>query len=262
MMNMSSEHKILGVDIGASGIKGAIVDVASGTLVSDRFRLETPKPSTPENMAKTFKKLVDHFDWKGTIGIGFPAVIKDGVVKTASNIDKSWIDTNGTQVFSEASGCKVYIQNDADAAGLAEINFNKEANKNGVVMLITIGSGLGSALFIDGKIVPNTELGHLFLKDKVAENYASDATRKKHDLSWEDWGKRFNKYLSHLEKLFWPNLFILGGGASKKFEKYAKTITVKTPVVAASLLNNAGIIGAAYNAYEKWTSAEVAEIHS
>lgn len=238
---------ILGIDVGASGIKGALVDVNAGKLISERRRIPTPKPATAELVANTIKELVQHFNWKGKIGVGFPAIIKDGIALSAANIDDSWIGTDAQQLISETTACKVATVNDADAAGLAEVQFGKGKNQDGTVILITIGSGLGSATFINGHLVPNTEFGHLFLKNdpKVAEHTCSNNAKKREDLSWSEWAKRFNKYLLHLERLFSPNLFILGGGASKKFEKYKDLITTKIPTVPAEMLNNAGIIGAA-----------------
>lgn len=248
--------KILGVDVGASGIKGAIVDLKSGELLSERKRLVTPRPADPENMGQTFGELVRSFDWKGPVGCGFPAVIKDGTALTAANIDDAWINTSVARTFSEASGCDVRVCNDADAAGVAEMAFGVGKGKKGVVVLVTIGSGLGTALFTDGRLVPNTEFGHVFLKNMVAEHYASNTARKKYDLSWDKWGRRFNEYLMHLEKILTPHLIILGGGTSKKFKNYEQHITVTCPVTPAKLLNNAGIVGAASYAREQLQEAE------
>ncbi len=247
------KKEYLGVDIGASGVKGAIIDIETGELLSERKRIPTPDPSTPEAMAKTFADLVKEFGWKGNIiGCGFPSIIKNGVVCTAANIHKSWIGTNAERLFSDATGCIVTVRNDADVAGIAEMNFGVGKGKKGTVLIVTIGSGLGSALFIDGKLLPNTEFGHFYLKghNKVVEQYASDGIRKRKELSWNEWGSRFNRYLQHIETLLSPNLIILGGGGSKKFGKFEKCITVETPVVPAKLLNNAGIIGAAIHAFK------------
>jgi polyphosphate glucokinase len=237
--------KILGVDIGGSGIKGAPVDTAAGLLLAERYRIATPKSGAPRAIAKTLKKLVDHFEWKGGIGCGFPAVVQSGVAKTASNIDKKWIDTDAAQLFTEATNCKTYVVNDADAAGVAEMKFGAGRDQKGIVMIVTVGTGIGSAMFTAGKLVANTELGHIFLNGKIAEDYASDAARKKLDLTWKKWGKRFDKYLRHVENIFWPDLIIIGGGMSKRYDKFKEHITVKTRVVPARLLNDAGIIGAA-----------------
>jgi len=237
--------QILGVDIGGSGIKGAPVDIKTGKLLADRHRIPTPKPATPKAVAKTLKKLVNHFNWNGKIGCGFPAAIQHDVVRTASNIDNEWIGINAAQLFSETTNCPVMIINDADAAGLAEETFGAGRNIKGVVLIVTVGTGIGSALFIDGKLVPNTEFGHVFLNGKIAEHFASDATRKNEDLSWSEWAKRFNMYLNHMENLLWPERIIIGGGASKKRHKFFHEINVKADLVEATLLNNAGIIGAA-----------------
>jgi len=248
-----SKKLILGVDVGASGIKGALVDMSTGEMVTDRFRVPTPSPATPENMAKAFSKIVEHFDYTGPVGCGFPAIIKNNVAKSASNIDKSWIGVNISKVFGKEAGCPVFVTNDADAAGVAEMNFGLGKGKKGVVVLVTIGTGLGSAMFMDGKLIPNTEFGHFYLKDqsKVAEAYAADSVRKKKDLSWNDFGKRFNEYLEVLERITSPNLIILGGGSSKKFDNFKKKIKIETEVVPAELKNEAGIIGAATYGYQK-----------
>lgn len=250
---MMEYNTILGVDVGASGIKGAIVNLKNGELLSERKRLETPRPATPENMADTFGELVRSFDWTGPVGCGFPAVIKDGTARSAANIHESWIDTNVEEIFSQSSGCEVKVCNDADAAGVAEMSFGVGKGEKGVVILITIGSGLGTALFINGQLVPNTEFGHVFLHKMVAEHYASNTARKKYDLSWEKWGKRFNEYLLHIEKILNPHLIILGGGVSKRFEFYDQYIKVNSPVIPAKLLNNAGIVGAASYAQSQLT---------
>ena len=237
---------ILGVDIGGSGIKGAIVDTETGELKTERHRIETPQPATPEAVAAVLAKLVKHFDWNGLVGCGFPAAIQHGVVRTASNISKEFIGTNIDTLFSESTNCACFNVNDADAAGMAEMHFGEGAGQNGVVLLITIGTGLGTALFTDGHLMPNTELGHIYLENgKLAEHYASDATRKTEDLGWKSWGTRFNSYLTMMDNLFWPDLIILGGGASKKFDKFNTQIKLDTPVKPAAFLNQAGIVGAA-----------------
>ncbi len=238
--------QILGVDIGGSGIKGAIVDTVSGELVTERHRIDTPQPATPEAIAAVLAQLVVHFNWKGLIGCGFPAAIQHGVARTAANISHGFIDTHIDKLFSDATNCPCYNVNDADAAGMAEMHFGEGHAQTGVVLLITIGTGLGTALFINGKLLPNTELGHLYLENGLeAERYASDAARKIEDLGWKTWGNRFNMYLSMMEKLFWPDLIILGGGASKKFDKFKDQLQLETPVKPAAFLNQAGIVGAA-----------------
>ena len=242
--------KALGVDIGASGMKGAVVDIKSGELMTERVRMDTPQPSTPEAIAGIFRTFARMHNWQGVIGCGFPAIIKKGVARSAANIHDRWLGVSVEDIFSKASGCPVYVLNDADAAGIAEMQFGLGKGKDGVVLLITIGSGLGSALFIDGRLVPNTEFGHLYLNGQVAEHYASNQTRKDLNLSWEEWGGRFNEYLRHIERIFSPDHIILGGGVSTRFEEYSDFLDVKTPVSPALLHNNAGAVGAAYYACE------------
>lgn len=237
--------EILGVDIGGSGIKGCIVDTRTGELIGERHRIPTPQPATPAAIAHTLKALVDHFQWQGPVGCGFPATIHHGVAKNASNIDPSWIETDAQRLFGEITGLPCFVLNDADAAGIAEMRFGQGQGHQGVVMLITVGTGIGTALFVNGQLLPNTELGHLMLKGKVAEHYCSDAVRQREELPWGKWGKRFNRYLARLEFLFSPDLFILGGGTAAKMEKFIDRIETRAPLVAASSLNQAGIIGAA-----------------
>ena len=244
--------QILGVDIGGSGIKGAIVDTETGILLTDRHRIDTPKPPTPAAIAEVVNQLSEHFNWEGVIGCGFPAAIQQGVVRTASNISKTFIGTDIDQLFTEATRLPCFSVNDADAAGMAEIHFADESARNGVVLLVTIGTGIGTAIFSDGKLVPNTELGHVFLENgRIAEHFTSDAVRKNEDLGWKVWGNRFNAYLTLMERLFWPDTIILGGGASKKFDKFKEHLTVEAPVKPATFLNQAGIVGAALYAESK-----------
>ncbi len=237
--------KILGVDIGGSGIKGAIVDTKTGKLVTERHRIPTPQPATPKAVAETLKELTKHFKWHGAVGCGFPAIVQHGVAKSAANIDKTWVDTDAAGLFSHTTGCPCYVVNDADAAGIAEVHFGAARDHNGVVLLITIGTGLGSALFSGGHLVPNTEFGHLILHDMVAEKYCSDAARKREELSRKKWAKRFNEYLQRVEFLLSPDLILLGGGASKKYDQYAEYLRVEAELQPAQQLNNAGIVGAA-----------------
>lgn len=246
--------QILGVDIGGSGIKGAIVDTLTGELISERHRIETPQPATPEAVAAVLAQLVAHFNWNGPIGCGFPAAIQHGIVRTASNIDQSFIGTDIDQLFSDTTTCPCFNLNDADAAGLAEMRFGEGGDQQtGVVLLVTIGTGLGTVLFTDGKLIPNTELGHIYLENgKEAERYASDGVRKAEDLGWKRWANRFNTYLKTMEMLFWPDLIILGGGASKKFDKFKDQLTVEAPVKPAAFLNQAGIVGAALYAKTRY----------
>ena len=236
----------LGIDVGGSAIKGAIVNLLTGEFVGERYRLETSQPATVDETVDIVKKLVGHFSWKGSVGCGFPAVVQNGVVKTASNIDKAFVGINASKLFSEKTGCKFSVLNDADVAGFAELRFGRVTNFNGLAIFLTIGTGIGSAIFSNGKLIPNTELGHVFMKNGLkAERFTSDAVRKKENLTWDKWGKRFNDYLLYLEKLFSPEMFILGGGTSKRFDKFENQLTVTTPVSPAKLLNNAGIVGAA-----------------
>ena len=237
---------ILGIDVGGTGIKAAIVDTQTGELVSERIRILTPKPATPEAVGATLKELVKQHQWSGPIGIGFPAAIQRGIVRTAANIDKSFIGLPIAEFFSQQTDNPVYIANDADVAGLAEMRFGAGKDTRGVVLIVTIGTGLGTALFIDGQLLPNTELGHLLLENGVeAEKYASETVRVTKELKWKDWGTRFDLYLTTMEKLLWPDLIVLGGGVSAKLHKFSSQITTQVPVVAASFLNQAGIVGAA-----------------
>ena len=237
-------EEVLGIDIGGSGIKGAMVDIRTGEFIGERHRIETPENTNPELIADIVNEIVKHFSWKGKVGCGFPGVIQNGVIKTSANLSNEWVGVNAEKLFSETIGCKVKLLNDADAAGYAEFNLGAGKDIPGLVVLITIGTGIGSVLYYNDTLIPNTEFGHLFFKNMIAEHYASDAARKKNGLSREEWAGRFNEYLLHLEFLLWPELIILGGGASKKFNKYAEYITTKTKVVPAQLLNSAGIIGA------------------
>jgi polyphosphate glucokinase len=238
---------ILGIDIGGSGIKGAPVDLSTGSLTAGRFRTNTPKPATPASVAGAVKELADHFSWTGPIGCAFPARIAHGVAQTASNIDKSWIGTNVEKVISERMRCPVSVLNDADAACVGEHRFGAARGTSGLLMLITIGTGIGSALLIDGTLVPNTELGHLRMNGTIAEDFASDRIRKKADLSWKQWAGRFQEYLDYVEFLFAPDVILLGGGISKekKRDQYFHLLTTRARLLPTSLENNAGIIGAA-----------------
>jgi polyphosphate glucokinase len=237
--------QILGIDIGGTGIKGAPVDTETGLLLVERYRLPTPEGAKPGPVAEVVKSIAGQFNWQTSIGCGFPAVIRNGVAESAANINEKWIGTNVARLFSNATGCNVIVVNDADAAGLAEVTFGAGKGVQGVVMMITIGTGLGSALFIDGKLVPNTELGHIEVECDDAETIASDVVRKQQDLSWKQWAKRFDKYLCRLESLFSPDLMILGGGAIKKQDQFLPLLTVHTKVIPAELGNDAGIVGAA-----------------
>ncbi|MCM2263867.1 MAG: ROK family protein [Desulfuromonadales bacterium] len=239
---------VLGIDIGGSALKGAPVDVASGQLTAPRLRLPTPRPATPAAVAMAVAEMVRHFAWNGPVGIGLPAVIRNDIVRTASNLDTAWIGIDGPRLFAEATGCPVRLFNDADAAGLAEMRFGAGRERQGTVLLVTVGTGLGTALFRNGILVPNCELGHLLLRGKIAEKYASAAVREQQGLSYRQWAKRFDRYLHRLEELFWPDLFIIGGGISKHHEKFLPHLTVATETIPAALRNDAGIVGAALTA--------------
>jgi polyphosphate glucokinase len=237
--------EILGIDVGGSGIKGAPINTETADLIQERYRIPTPQPATPLAVAQTIKEIIEYFNWKGKVGVGFPALVQHGLVHSAANIDKSWIGVPIDKLLSEYTGNSVFSVNDADAAGLAEMYHGAGNNTKGIVMMITVGTGIGTTLFNDGTLFPNTELGHLQYKKETVEKYCSDATRKKLDLNWKQWGGRFNDALAYYANLFSPDLFIIGGGVSKKMDKFQDYLHVKTPIVPAELLNNAGIIGAA-----------------
>ncbi len=238
--------EILGIDIGGSGVKGAIVNTRTGELVSERLRIPTPQPSTPKNIAKTVKKLVNQFDYKGTVGCSFPTVIINGKATTSGNIDELWLNTQVDKLFKKKTGLPFIVYNDADLAGMAEMRMGAGKGLKGMVIMVTIGTGLGTGIFYNGRLVPNIELGRVLGKDgQPIEFYAGDKARKENKLSWEDWGKRFDFFLNHINRVFSPNYFILGGGASKKFDLYKNQITVDLPIKIAHFKNNAGIIGAA-----------------
>lgn len=237
--------EILGIDIGGSGIKGAPVEIETGEMLKERLRIPTPESAKPKPMADVVAEVARHFEWNGPIGIGFPAAVRSGVLLTAANISKKWIGVNAAELFVQSTGCPVRVINDADAAGLAEMSFGAGRGQKGVVLIVTIGTGLGTSLFTDGVLLPNAELGHIELDGKDAELAASDAARKRLDLSLEEWAKNFDRYLRRLEALFWPDLIILGGGSSKKFDRFAPLLTVNAKIVPAQMLNDAGIVGAA-----------------
>lgn len=238
--------RVLGIDIGGSGMKAAEVDIDTGEVISDKHRIDTPKPANPEAMADVVGQLTAHFDWKGPVGVGFPGVIQSGVVRTAANLDKSWVDVDGDKAFTEVAGCDVVMINDADAAGLAEVTFGAGKGVSGTVILLTLGTGIGSAIFTDGKLLRNTEFGHMDMDGKIAEERASSRIKDEKDLSYKKWGGRLEDVLRELEKLFWPELFILGGGISKDFEEFEEHLDkVRAKIVPAEMLNRAGIVGAA-----------------
>jgi polyphosphate glucokinase len=237
---------VLGIDIGGTGIKGAPVDTRSGQLLADRHRILTPHPATPDAVTGVVGELAKFFDWTGPTGATFPAVVKDGVARTAANVDPAWIGTNAASEFSQAIGGEVTVVNDADAAGVAEMTFGVGKGRRGLVIMVTLGTGIGSALFMDGALVPNTELGHLKMGKHDAEHRAAESVREVDGLSWKEWAARVEEYLVMVEALFSPDLFIIGGGVSKKADKYVPRLTaVQTEIVPAQLLNEAGIVGAA-----------------
>jgi len=244
--------EILGIDVGGTGIKAALVDTETGQLIGERRRLTTPDPSTPENIAATVKQLVDEFDYSGTVGCCFPAVVIDGKARTAGNIDAGWRNTQVDTRFQQTTGLPFVVLNDADAAGIAEMQLGAGVGLKGMVIMVTIGTGLGSGVFYNGRLIPNIELGRMPGKNgDPIEFYAGNRARKTNDLSWEEWGPRFNYFLERAARVFSPDHFILGGGASKMYEQFAKAIKVPTSIHVASFRNNAGIIGAAVAASQK-----------
>lgn len=251
---MIATAQAFGIDIGGSGIKGAPVDLVEGKFAAERTRIPTPEHSTPEAVAAIVTQLLDAYEVEpGTpVGVAFPAPIKPGkALDFMANLDKSWIGVNINALLSEESGRTVRVVNDADAAGLAEVQFGAAKGQEGLVIATTLGTGIGTALIMNGVLIPNTELGHLELEGKDSERYTSDAARTRKELSWEKWGCRLTKYYRLLEHYFSPELFVIGGGVSKKSEKFFKYIKVATPLVPAALLNDAGIIGAAYFASQQ-----------
>ena len=241
----------LGIDVGGTGVKGNVVDTRTGELVAERVRIATPHPATPEAVADTVAAVVEAHGWEGAVGITLPSVVKDGVAHTAANIDPSWPGTDAVTLFGERLGHRaVHVLNDADAAGLAEMRFGVGQGRGGVVCMLTIGTGIGSAVFHDGVLLPSTEFGHLQVDGHDAETRASAAAREREDLSWGKWAKRLSRYLQVLEDLIWPDLFVLGGGVSKKPDKWVPLLEARTEVVPAQLQNQAGIVGAAMAAAE------------
>ena len=239
--------EMLGIDIGGSGVKGAVVDTRTGDLVSERVRVPTPDPSTPDNVAIVVKELVEMLGYEGTrSGCSFPAVVAKGRARTAGNIDEAWRGTRVDKLFHKATGLEFVVHNDADVAGIAEMTMGAGQGLTGMVIMVTIGTGLGSGVFYNGTLIPNIELGRMPGKDgQPIEFYAGDKARKVHKLSWEDWGDRFNYFLQRVARVCTPDHFILGGGASKKFDKFADRLDVGAEIHVARFKNNAGIVGAA-----------------
>lgn len=242
-----------GIDIGGSGIKGAIVELSTGRLATERRRIPTPQPSTPDAVAHVVAELVHGADWHGDVGATFPAVIKNGVARSAANVDPSWVGTDVDKLFTEVVGAgnDVVVLNDADAAGIAEARWGAAKGVNGVVIMLTFGTGIGSALLMNGVLVPNTELGHLELDGHDAETRAAASVRDEHGMSYKKWAQRVNRYMQHVEALFTPDLFVVGGGVSKNADKWVPLLELQTPVEPAQLLNDAGIVGAAMAAAER-----------
>jgi len=239
----------LGIDIGGTGMKAAPVEVASGRLLADRFRIPTPQPSTPEAMAEVVRELDLHFadvtGGIGPVGVAFPAVVRSGIVHSAANIDPSWVETDAAAAFSSAIGRPVVVVNDADAAGLAEMAFGAGRDRDGLVITLTLGTGIGSGMFMDGVLVPNTEFGHLEFRGDSVERYAAASAMTREGLSWEDWADRVDEFLAMVDRLFSPDLVILGGGVSREPEKWMHRIDTRFETVIASMANHAGVVGAA-----------------
>ncbi len=247
----NTEMDVLGIDVGGSYIKGALVDIQTGELTSESLQLETPQPATPEAVVEVICKLVNLFDWHGLMGCGFPAVIQAGVAKTAANIDPLWIGIDVQKRLQQATGCPSFVINDADAAGLAEMQFGKGVGRGGTVLVLTLGTGIGSALFSQGELVPNLELGCLPINGAPAEHYAAAAVRSRENLSWQSWAKRLNLFLNHVEGLFSPELIIIGGGISCEYKTFFPQLKIESDLLPAHFFNQAGIVGAACFAAEK-----------
>jgi polyphosphate glucokinase len=240
----------LGIDVGGTGVKAALVDTDAGTLVSDRVRVPTPERSTPDAVAVATANLVSDLESDGPVGVGVPAVVVGGRSLTAANIDAAWIGADAAAAFRAALTREVVMVNDADAAGVAEMRFGAGRDQRGVVLILTLGTGIGSALFVDGTLVPNTELGHLEFRGQVAETKAAASAREREQLTWERWARRLSRYLQHVDRLLWPDLIILGGGVSRKSDKWISRLDCRPRVAVAELENAAGIVGAAVAAAE------------
>lgn len=248
---MTTTHGF-GIDIGGSGIKGAPVDLGVGEFSADRIRIDTPEDSTPKNVIDVVLEVLRTFDWTQPFGCTFPGIVHHGTIRSAANVDASWIGVDLERVLTERTGQRVTVVNDADAAGVAEDRYGAAADVDGVVIVTTLGTGIGSAVLHDGVLLPNTEFGHLYLEHgHEAEHRAAASVREEKDLSWEDWAERLQEFYSHLEFIFSPDLFVVGGGVSKKSEKFLPLLDLRTPIVPAGLRNDAGIIGAALVAAER-----------
>jgi polyphosphate glucokinase len=253
-MPTQQPEPVVGIDIGGSGIKGAPVDLERGEFAAERIRIPTPSPATPEAVAEVVAQVVDGLGVAGPVGLTMPSVVQAGVIKTAANIDKAWIGVDAAELFHKTTGRAVTVLNDADAAGLAEVRYGAGIGHPGVIMMITLGTGIGTALFVDGRLVPNTELGHLHLHHIEAEAWAADSVREREGLSWKEFAERVGTYLERLRSLFWPDLIIIGGGVSKRADKFLPLIDIDVEVIPAQLLNDAGIIGAAMAAQDRHSS--------
>jgi polyphosphate glucokinase len=250
---MDETGPVLGIDIGGTGVKGAPVDLATGELVADRLKIKTPKPATPHAVADVVAEIADHFSdslGSGLTGIAIPAVCQHGVARSAANIDPAWVDTDVDALFTERLGRPVHVVNDADAAGVAEVKYGAARDVQGLVILTTLGTGIGSAFLLDGKLMPNSELGHLEIDGHDAEKRAAQSAKEREGLSYTQWAKRLQRYYSHVEGLFWPDLFVVGGGISKASDKFLPLLDLRTPIIPAKLRNSAGIVGAAWLARE------------
>ena len=250
---------VFGIDVGGSGIKGAPVNTETGELLAERVRIKTPRPATPEAIVRTAVEVVRQAGWEGPVGCGFPAVIKGGVVRTAANIDKAAVGFDLQGQLEKELGNPVRVINDGDAAGLAEMRWGAGLGVEGTVLMLTLGTGIGTSLFVGGRLVPNTELGHIEIRGKDAEHRASDSARKREDLSWKEYAERLDEYLHRIEDLLWPDLIVIGGGISKKSEKFLPHLSARTRVVPAQMLNEAGIAGAALARIPTGATVEAAE---
>ncbi|MEV6316067.1 polyphosphate--glucose phosphotransferase [Streptomyces sp. NPDC051776] len=252
---------VFGVDIGGTGIKGAPVDLDRGRLGAERHKVLTPHPATPDAVAGRVKEVVEHFGWSGPVGVTFPGVVTDGTTRTAANVDESWVDRDAEGMLADLLGLSVTVLNDADAAGTAEMSFGAGRGRTGTVILLTLGTGIGSAVFTGGRLVPNTELGHLELDGHEAEQRASTKAKEDEDLGWHHWARRVEKYLAHVEMLLSPELFIIGGGVSRKADKFLPHIKgIRAAIEPAQLQNNAGIVGAAMAAADRGMHARTAYV--
>lgn len=254
--DVGASQVVFGIDVGGSGIKGAPVDLTAGAMLGERHRIITPQPATPDAVLDIARDVVVHFGWQGPVGLALPAVVQHGVVRTAANIDKSWIDVDAAAMFSARVGSGVRLLNDADAAGLAEMRFGAGRGAAGMVLMLTFGTGIGSAIFFDGQLLPNTELGHVEFRGGDAERYAAARLVEDEGMDLGVWARRVDEYLDHLERVLFPDLIVFGGGISKRFDEFAPLLTTRAELAPAELRNNAGIVGAALAASQPSPSPE------